>query len=207
MQIRKLKIEGAVEFTPDVFPDDRGYFLSSFEEPEFTGALGHPLFPVAQISYSLSRRGVVRGVHFTATPPGTAKYVYCPRGRVLDVLVDLRTGSPTFGQWDSADLGGADHRAVYIPVGLGHMFIVLEDDTMMNYTLSGGYVAENELAVSPLDPALGLPLPEGIDPVLSERDRDAPTLAEAQAAGLLPEYARCLEAEARLTRPAPGRGA
>ncbi|MFD9443866.1 dTDP-4-dehydrorhamnose 3,5-epimerase family protein [Streptomyces sp. NPDC060006] len=203
MDTRQLKIAGALEFTPDVFPDDRGYFLSSFQEQEFNNSHGQPLFPVAQISYSLSHRGVVRGVHYTATPPGTAKYVFCPRGRVLDVIVDLRVGSPTFGEWDSVELGGTDQRAVYLPVGVGHMFIVLEDDSLMNYTLSSSYVAEHELAVSPLDPALALPLPTGMQPVLSERDREAPTLAEAESAGLLPSFETSLALDAALGGPAP----
>lgn len=195
MDARRLKVEGAVEFIPRVYPDDRGLFLSPFQEGPFTQAVGHG-FPLAQSSHSTSRRGVVRGIHFTATPPGMAKYAFCSRGRALDIVVDLRTGSPTFGVWDAVLLDQEDFRAVYYPLGVGHAFVALEDDTVVSYLLSTGYAAEHERAVSVLDPALGLPIPDGIEPVLSERDRLAPTLEEAAAKGLLPDYAVCKETEA-----------
>nr|BAC55217.1 3,5-epimerase [Streptomyces sp. TP-A0274] len=195
MKARPLTVEGAVEFTPRVFPDDRGKFVSPYQEAAFTEAHGAPLFPVAQTNHSVSRRGVVRGVHYTATPPGTAKYVYCARGRALDIVVDIRVGSPTFGHWDAVLMDQLDHRASYFPVGVGHAFVALEDDTVMSYMLSGSYVAEHELSLSVLDPALGLPIPTDLEPILSERDRAAVTLAEAQEKGLLPDYARCQEIE------------
>jgi 5-epimerase len=196
MQARKLEVDGAVEFTPKVFTDERGFFLSSLQESEFVGALGHALFPVAQASCSLSRRGTVRGLHYTATPPGTAKYVHCPRGKVLDIVLDVRVGSPTFGRWDAVVLDQRDFRALYFPVGVAHMFVVLEDETVMSYLLSEEYAQPNELALAPLDPALGLPIPEDLELILSARDRAAPTLAEARAAGLLPAYDTCLRLEA-----------
>jgi epimerase EvaD len=127
-------------------------------------------------------------VHFTAGPVGTQKYVHCPAGRVLDVVVDLRVGSPAFGRFDTAVLDEYDARALYLPAGVGHAFAALEDGSVMSYLLSQGYDAPRELAVSVLDPALGLPLPAGVEPVLSERDRVAPTLAEALAAGVLPRW-------------------
>jgi epimerase EvaD len=195
MKARKLVVEGALEFTPRVFLDDRGMFLSPFQEEAFTEAHGAPLFRVAQTNHSMSRRGVVRGIHFTATPPGTAKYVYCARGKALDIVVDIRVGSPTFGTWDSVLMDQHDHRATYLPVGVGHAFVALQDDTVMAYMLSGSYVPENELALSVLDPALGLPIPGGDGPILSERDRAAITFAEAHRQGLLPDYARCQELE------------
>lgn len=195
MKARTLAVEGALEFTPRVFPDQRGLFLSPFQEEAFTQAHGAPLFRVAQTNHSLSRRGVVRGIHFTATPPGTAKYVYCARGEALDIVVDIRVGSPTFGRWDSVLMDQRDHRASYLPVGVGHAFVALRDDTVMSYLLSESYVPENELSLSVLDPALGLPIPGDTDPVLSERDRAAVTLAQARERGLLPDYERCQEVE------------
>ncbi|MGW6599919.1 dTDP-4-dehydrorhamnose 3,5-epimerase family protein [Streptomyces sp. NPDC055036] len=193
MEIRELAVEGAVEFTPRVFPDERGLFVSPFQEAAFEKAVGHRLFRTAQTNHSRSRRGVVRGVHFTVTPPGTAKYVYCAQGAALDIVIDIRVGSPTYGQWDAVLLDPVDFRAMYFPLGVGHAFVALADDTVMSYMLTSGYVAENELALSALDPALGLPIPADIDPVMSERDMAAPTLAEARAAGLLPDYATCKE--------------
>lgn len=191
MSARALAVEGAFEFTPRSFPDERGVFAAQFQEEAFVGAVGGPLFPVAQMNHSRSRRGVVRGIHFTATPPGTAKYVHCPRGRALDIVVDIRVGSPTYGRWDAVLLDPQDLRAVYIPVGAGHAFVALEDDTVMSYVLSTAYDAQNELAVSPLDPELGLPVPDDITPLMSERDRKAPTLSRARERGLLPSYEHC----------------
>lgn len=195
---RQLAVGGAYAFTTPAFPDERGVFLSPYQQGVFTEALGHPLFPVAQCSYSVSRRGVVRGVHYTATPPGCAKYVYCPSGRVLDIVVDLRVGSPTFGAHDVVELGGPDFPAVYFPVGVGHAFVALEDGTTMTYLLSTEYQPVNELAVAALDPALGLPIPRGITPLLSERDRRAASLSEALTRGLLPGYETSRRAGAAL---------
>jgi epimerase EvaD len=201
MRAERLAVEGAFAFVSRAFPDRRGVFVSSFQESVFETAVGDLLFPVAQVSHSVSHRGVVRGLHYTATPPGVAKYVHCPRGRALDIVLDTRVGSPTFGSWDSVILDSSDHRAVYFPVGVAHMFVALEDETVVSYLLSREYVARNELAIAPLDPALGLSLPADLEPILSDRDRAAPTLEQAGAAGLLPDYAVCLRVEQRF-RPA-----
>lgn len=199
MKARRLAVEDALEFTPQVFRDDRGTFCSPFQQEAFIEAHGGPLPPVAQTSHSLSRRGTVRGVHYTRTPPGNAKYVHCAGGRALDIVVDVRTGSPTFGRWDSVILDHTDFRALYLPVGVGHAFVALDDDTVMSYMFSSSYVAENELALSVRDPALGLPVPADLPLLLSDRDRAAPSLAEAAAAGLLPDYDRCLQIERELS--------
>lgn len=196
MQTRKLAVEGAVEFSPPIFTDDRGCFVSPYQEAAFVDAVGKPLFAVAQTNISLSRRGVVRGVHFTTTPPGTAKYVYCMYGKVLDIVVDIRVGSPTYGKWDAVILDPEGSRASYLPLGMGHAFVALEDDSVMSYLLSQSYLPEHEHALSVLDPALVLPIPQDIEPVLSERDIKAPTLAQARAQGLLPDYATCMRIEA-----------
>ncbi|MGS2642368.1 dTDP-4-dehydrorhamnose 3,5-epimerase family protein [Streptosporangium sp. LJ11] len=198
MQLRKLAVEGAFEFQPQIFGDDRGIFVSPFQETALREALGHGLFPVAQTNHSRSRRGVVRGAHFTLTPPGVAKYVYCAQGRALDIVIDTRIGSPTFGRSDSAVLDPESFRAMYFPVGVAHAFVALEDDTVMSYMLSGEYVQENELALSVLDPALELPIPRDFEPIMSERDRAAPTLAKVEAEGALPGYAECLRIERTL---------
>lgn len=188
MRIRELAVSGALEATPVVHHDDRGIFASPFQEEPFTDAHGHQLFPVAQASYSRSRRDVVRGLHFTASAAGTAKYVSCPQGAVLDIVVDIREGSPTFGTWDSVRLDQHNLCALYLPPGVGHAFVSLHDDTVMSYLLSAAYVAENERALSIWDPQLALPIPTDIHPVLSARDQAAPTLADARAAGILPRY-------------------
>ncbi|MFC9087312.1 dTDP-4-dehydrorhamnose 3,5-epimerase family protein [Nocardiopsis dassonvillei] len=198
MQARELAVVGAFEFSATIHEDERGFFVSPFEEKAFMAAVGHPLFAPNQVSVSKSRYGVLRGVHFTATPPGRPKYAYCPRGRAYDIVVDLRTGSPTYGDHDVVELDQERMRAVYLPVGVGHAFVALEDNTSMCYLLSGEYVPEDELALHPLDPALGLPLPEGLVPIMSERDVAAPTLTEAEESGLLPDYATCRALERAL---------
>ncbi|WP_166354881.1 dTDP-4-dehydrorhamnose 3,5-epimerase family protein [Phytoactinopolyspora limicola] len=200
MKIRELEVDGAVEFTPDVFPDERGLFVAPFQGAAFNGATGKPAFRVGQANHSRSRRGVVRGVHFTRTPPGCAKYVYCARGTALDIVVDLRVGSPTFGRWDTVLMDQLDFRSMYFPVGVGHAFVALEDDTVMSYMITGGYVPDNELAISVADPDLALPIPTDIDVVLSDRDEAAMTFAQARERGLLPDYTRCQELESRRSR-------
>ncbi|GAB3812943.1 dTDP-4-dehydrorhamnose 3,5-epimerase family protein [Micromonospora zhanjiangensis] len=193
-------IDGAFQFRPTVYPDSRGLFASPFQEVAFAEALDRPLFPVRDVSHNLSARGVLRGIHYTATPPGRAKYVYCPYGEVQDYLVDLRVGSPTFGQWEMTELSGDNCRALYIPVGVGHAFLSLRDDTVIVYLMSEGYVPANERAVSPLDPGIGLPVPQGLTIRQSERDTAAPTLAQAREQGLLDDYELCRNVEAKLWR-------
>ncbi|MDQ3404751.1 MAG: dTDP-4-dehydrorhamnose 3,5-epimerase family protein [Actinomycetota bacterium] len=195
MTARPLRVDGAFEFTPRVFPDDRGLFLSPFQEAALLAATGHRLFPVAQTNHSHSQRGVVRGVHFTVTPPGMTKYVYCARGKTLDIVIDIRVGSPTFGQWDAVVLDPVDFRAMYFPLGVGHAFVALEDETVMCYLVSKTYAADQELALSVFDPVLGLPIPEDMDLLVSDRDKVALTLAQAEAAGILPDYQECLALE------------
>ncbi|MCX2947813.1 dTDP-4-dehydrorhamnose 3,5-epimerase family protein [Lentzea sp. NEAU-D7] len=204
MEVRTLAVEGALEFSPQVFADDRGRFLSPFQETAFADAHGEPLFPVRQTNHSVSSRGVVRGIHYTATPPGCAKYVYCAAGSAIDIVVDIRVGSPTFGRWDAVLMDQNHHRTMYFPVGVGHAFVALEDNTVMSYMVSSSYVAANELALDVLDPALGLPVPQDVQPVLSERDAVAITLAQALEQGLLPDYELCRQLEQDLTRPKAG---
>jgi len=198
MQARKLAVDGAFEFSATAHADERGVFVSPFEEQAFIDAVGHPLFAISQVSVSQSQRGVLRGVHFTATPPGRPKYAYCPWGKAYDIIVDLRIGSPTFGRHEVVLLDQECFRAVYFPVGVGHAFIALENNTIMSYLIFGDYVPEDELAISPFDPSLQLPIPKDLDLILSERDRVAPTLTEAEVTGALPEYADCLKVERML---------
>jgi 5-epimerase len=192
MQARELAVRDAYEFTPKSFPDARGLFVAPYQESVFLDAVGYPL-RVAQTNHSVSRRGVIRGLHFADTPPGQAKYIYCPSGALLDVIVDIRVGSPTFGVVDTVVLDSADYRAVYLAEGLGHAFVALRDDTVMAYLCTTGYNPTGEHGLNPLDPELALPWPAEVEPVLSDKDATAPTLAEAKAAGLLPRYVECVE--------------
>jgi dTDP-4-dehydrorhamnose 3,5-epimerase len=190
MRVRSLGIAGSWVLEPKVFPDDRGSFHEWYRGAEFREATGYDL-SLAQANCSVSRRGVLRGVHFSDVPPGQAKYITCVRGAVLDVVVDIRTGSPTFGQWEAVRLDEDTRHAVFLAEGLGHGFMALTDDATVVYLCSTGYAPGREHGLHPLDPDLGIDWPGGIEPVLSGKDAAAPSLAEAERAGLLPSYAAC----------------
>ncbi|MFW2236797.1 dTDP-4-dehydrorhamnose 3,5-epimerase family protein [Rhodococcus opacus] len=193
VEFRQLEVAGSWEITPKQFGDDRGVFLEWFKDPAFVEAVGHSL-NLAQANCSVSAAGVLRGIHFADVPPGQAKYVTCIRGAVLDVVVDIRVGSPTFGSWDSVLLDDIDRRAIYLSEGLGHAFLSLEDDSAVVYLCSAGYAPGREHGINPLDLEVGIDWPatsrsgEPLDLVLSEKDNAAPSLTEAEASGLLPRY-------------------
>ncbi len=189
MKIRPLTVEGAFEVTPVQHSDPRGTFLEWYRIDSLAAAVGHPL-ELAQANLSVSARDVVRGIHFADVPPGQAKYVICVAGAVLDVVVDLRVGSPTFGQWESVQLDDVDRRAVYLAEGLGHGFCALSERATVAYLCSSTYRPGHEHGVHPLDAELGIGWPTAA-PLLSAKDSAAPSLAEARAAGLLPEYHTC----------------
>ena len=205
-----LDIDGAWIFTPRIHGDGRGSFLEWFRGAEFLGDVGHGL-EVAQANCSVSRRGVIRGIHFADVPPGQAKYVTCAAGAILDVVVDLRVGSPGFGRWTAVQLDDQTRRALYIAEGLGHAFVALSDQATVLYLCSTPYAPTREHGVHPLDPAIGIAWPEDMETILSDKDRSAPSLAEARSAGLLPDYGDCLAYIAGLRRAWPagrdGRGA
>ena len=190
MKVEELRVPGAWSFTPRQFPDPRGVFLEWFKASVVEEAVGHRL-ALAQANHSVSSRGTLRGVHFADVPPGQAKYVYCTRGAVLDVIVDIRVGSPTFGVSDAVQLDEEDRRGVYLSEGLGHAFLALSDDANVTYLCSEPYNPSGEHEVHPLDPALDLPWPHDVEPLLSDKDAAAPTLAEAEQRGLLPSYEIC----------------
>jgi dTDP-4-dehydrorhamnose 3,5-epimerase len=198
VKIRELAIPDSFEVTPQSYPDDRGLFLESYRFDELTKATGRSL-NVAQVNTSISRRGVVRGIHYADIPPSQAKYVTAPHGAVLDFVIDIRVGSPTFGAWDSVLLDSADRRAIFIPEGLGHAFIALTDDATVTYLVTSVFNASAEHGINPLDSDVGLRFPdEAGQPLLSPKDVAAPSLAEAAASGLLPRWDDCQALYARL---------
>ena len=190
MDVRELAVPGAWVFTPRQFPDDRGVFMEAYKSAVFAGYLGFAL-TVAQVNVSVSKAGTIRGVHFADVPPGQAKYVYCPRGALLDVAIDIRVGSPTFGAVDSVVLDDVDRRAIYLAEGLGHAFFALQDDTTATYLCSTSYNPGTEHGITPVDPELKISWPTGIEPLLSPKDTAAPTLAQALEQGLLPTWDAC----------------
>ncbi len=187
-----MKIAGAFEVTPKQFTDDRGVFLETYRFDALAEAVGHAI-DVRQANTSVSRKGVVRGIHFADVPRGQAKYVTATRGAVMDYCVDIRLGSPTFGKWDVVRLDDVDRRSVYLPEGLGHAFVSLSDNATVTYLVSDVFQPTREHGISPLDPAIGLTfdLPH-VELIFSDKDAQAPTLAEAKALGILPTYDECL---------------
>jgi dTDP-4-dehydrorhamnose 3,5-epimerase len=198
--MRQLGIPGSWVHEPKVFSDARGDFHEWFKEADLVTATGRTLRP-EQANCSVSVRGTLRGVHFADVPPGQAKYVTCLRGAVLDVVVDVRLGSPTFGRWEAVRLDDREHAAVFLAEGLGHAFLALTGDATVVYLCSQGYAPAREHGIDPLDPALGIAWPAGVEPLLSPKDAQAPTLAEAERLGLLPSYRDCRAYYASLQRP------
>ena len=188
MQIRELSIPDAYEITPVQRADDRGVFLEWYRFDLLEEVIGHSL-DLRQANTSVSKKGVVRGIHFADIPPGQAKYVTTTHGAVLDFVVDIRVGSPTFGAWDSVLLDDIDRRAIYLGEGLGHAFVALTDDATVSYLVSDTYNAAREHGIDPLDEQVALVFPvEARELLLSPKDTDAPSLAEAAAQGLLPSW-------------------
>jgi dTDP-4-dehydrorhamnose 3,5-epimerase len=192
-RLTPMAIAGAWTFTPRQFHDNRGTFLEWFRQDLLEAELGHAL-DLRQANCSVSAAGVLRGIHFADVPPGQAKYVACTVGAVLDVVVDVRRGSPTFGQWDSVVLDDVDRRAVYVSEGLGHAFMSLADGSSVMYLCSSEYAPAHEHGIQPFDRDLAIMWPsidlrgQGLTVQTSPKDADAPTLAEAERLGLLPEY-------------------
>jgi dTDP-4-dehydrorhamnose 3,5-epimerase len=201
--VRPLGIEGAWVYTPRIHEDARGSFLEWFSGREVAADVGHEL-AVAQANCPVTWRGGVRGIHFTDVPPGQAKYVSCVAGEVLDVVVDVRAGSPTFGRWESVRLDDRNRRAVYLAEGLGHAFMALSAEATVMYLCSTPYDPGREHGLDPMDPELGIAWPDGVAPILSAKDAAAPTLREAERMGILPAYADCTARAAR-ARSAPRR--
>jgi dTDP-4-dehydrorhamnose 3,5-epimerase len=198
-----LAVPGALEITPIQRADDRGVFLEWYRFDALAEAIGHPL-DLRQANTSVSKRGVVRGIHFADLPGGQAKYVTALRGAVLDFAIDIRVGSPTFGTWDSVLLDDKDRRAIYLAEGLGHCFVALTDDATVSYLVSEVYKPDREHGINPLDTDVALEFPLGSDELLlSPKDTDAPGLLEARDSGLLPtmdaarEFYASLDAAAR----------
>jgi dTDP-4-dehydrorhamnose 3,5-epimerase len=187
MEARELAVPGAWEITPKQHFDSRGMFFEWLTDRGFTGFAGHRL-DVQQANCSVSTAGVLRGLHFAQVPPSQAKYVTCLSGAVFDVAVDIRVGSPTFGQWDSVLLDERDRRSIYISEGLAHGFLALQDNSTVMYLCSAEYSPQREHTICPTDPTIAVDWPSGHKLVLSDRDAAAPTLEEVRAAGLLPTW-------------------
>lgn len=198
MKFRQLAIEGAFEITPQIHGDSRGTFLEWYRHDLFREAVGNAL-ELKQANISISGAGVIRGIHFADVPPGQAKVITCVRGAVIDVVVDIRVGSPTFGRWEMVRLDDVDRRSVYLSEGLGHGFCAVTEDATVVYMCSSSYDPAAEHTIDPLDPALAIDWPVSL-PTLSQRDAEAPSLEQARQSGLLPSYEVCMEYTRSLRR-------
>lgn len=185
MNSRPLSISGAwfVELTEH--QDERGWFSEAFQRRRILEETGRD-FPVGQINISKSYAGVIRGIHYSLGRPGQAKYVQCLQGEIIDFVVDLRQGSPTFGVHDFVKLSHSVPAAILIGEGLGHAFAVLEGPAQIMYATTSSYDPSVEFVVNPFDDSLRLPWPSELIPVLSERDARAPSLGDVLRRGELP---------------------
>lgn len=185
MEQLSTRLPGCKLLEPRVFGDARGFFTETWRADQ-AESLGLPR-EFVQDNHSRSRRGTLRGIHFQ-TQPGQGKLVRCARGRIFDVVVDLRRGSPTYGEWEGVELDDERHRQLWIPIGFGHGFCVLSEQADVIYKVTSYYDPGTEAGISFADPDVGIEWPAGIELLYSDRDRDAPRLAEI-AAGLPFTYA------------------
>ena len=176
MELRPLVLDGVMEIVPRRFGDERGFFSETWSARSLSE---HGLdIEFVQDNHSLSREpGVLRGLHFQLPPFAQAKLVRVTRGAILDVAVDIRTGSPTYGRWCSLEVSAEAWNQILVPIGFAHGFVTLEPDTEVLYKTSAPYAPEHERAIRYDDPAIGIAWPLEADPVLSERDRAWPALA------------------------------
>jgi dTDP-4-dehydrorhamnose 3,5-epimerase len=175
MEVIETRLDGPVLLEPAVFGDERGFFLESWRDSVWAEAGVANTW--VQDNHSRSRRGVLRGLHF-AIGDGQAKLVRCGRGAIVDVLVDLRRGSPTWAEWEAFELSEDNHRQLYAPVGFAHGFVVTSDVADVMYKLDSPYDGSVERGIRWDDPQVGVEWPSGIEFVLSERDQTAPLLSE-----------------------------
>lgn len=172
----ETRLEGPILIEPKVFQDERGFFLETYRRSTFA-ELGIPE-EFVQHNHSRSRRGIVRGLHFQVGA-GAAKLAWCARGAVVDVMVDLRTDSPTFGQWEAFELTEDNHRMAYCPVGFAHGHCVLSDEADFVYGVSSYYDDALERGIAYDDPDVGVQWPS-VELHVSDRDANAPRLRDVQ---------------------------
>jgi dTDP-4-dehydrorhamnose 3,5-epimerase len=182
MKVTPTVLPGVLILAPKVFADARGFFLESFNERHFVDAIGAPVHFV-QDNHSRSSRGVLRGLHLQRPPHAQGKLVHVARGRIFDVAVDVDPASPTYKRWVGLELDDVEQRQIWIPAGYAHGFLVLSDSADLQYKTTDYYAAGAEVAIRWDDPELAIDWPAlDVPYVLSDKDRVAPTLAEARAA-------------------------
>jgi dTDP-4-dehydrorhamnose 3,5-epimerase len=185
MELTPLGIEGAWVVESPVWSDERGFFREWFKTEDIEKATGKK-FLIEQANISLSSKGTVRGIHYSTAPRGQAKWVTCVAGSIRDVIVDIRPKSKTFGKWVGVELSGNSGKSVYVSEGLGHGFITLEDNTAVAYLVSTPFSPLHEFEMNPLDAEVGINWGMDLrDLKISDKDKNAPTLAELLNQGRL----------------------
>ena len=187
MELKPLGIEGAWLAESPVWSDERGFFREWFKSEDIKAATGRD-FGTEQANFSLSSEGTLRGIHYSITPRGQAKWITCVSGSIKDVIVDIRLDSKSFGQWIEVELRGDSGKAVFISEGLGHGFVALEDNTAVAYLVSSPFSPSDEFEINPLDEEIGINWQMALNELkISDKDKNAPTLAERLAEGKLPK--------------------
>jgi len=183
-----ISVEGPLLLTPRVFGDGRGFFFESWNQGTFAAALegdGQAAPAFVQDNHSRSSAGVLRGLHYQLPPHPQGKLVRCVVGEIFDVVVDVRCGSPTFGQWVGATLSAANHQQLWVPVGFAHGFLTVSEQAEVLYKTTEFWSRDCERAIRWDDPQLAIAWPPAAVPLLSEKDAAAPRLADLSAAELL----------------------
>ena len=189
MKVTPLQIDGSWLFELNKFQDSRGYFFESFREDVAEKYFGRK-FQVKQSNTSVSKKGSVRGIHYALVPPGQAKYVQCQKGSIIDYVIDIRIGSPTFSQFAEIKLSAEKPQAIFIEEGLAHAFVALEDETVVTYLVSENYNPDREKGINPFDSDIKINWPD-INLELSEKDKLANSLEVAGNQNLLPTFDDC----------------
>ena len=189
MKVTPLQIDGSWIVELSKFQDSRGFFFESFREDVAEKHFGRK-FQVKQSNTSVSKKGSVRGIHYALVPPSQAKYVQCQKGSIIDYIIDIRIGSPTFSQYAKIQLSAEKPQAIFIEEGLAHAFVALEDETVVTYLVSENYNPDREKGINPFDSDLKIKWPN-INLELSEKDKLANSLEEARNQNLLPAFDDC----------------
>jgi dTDP-4-dehydrorhamnose 3,5-epimerase len=186
MKITPLKIEGVWLAESPVWSDDRGFFREWFKSDDIKNVTGTD-FGIEQANISLSSAGTLRGIHYSIAPRGQAKLITCVSGSIKDVIVDIRPDSPTFGRWVEVGLSGDSGKAIFISEDLGHGFLALQDNTAVAYLVSSPFSPTDEFEINPLDEKIGINWGMNLNDLkISDKDKNAPTLAERLSEGKLP---------------------
>lgn len=181
MQIEKTQLDGVILIKPRVFPDDRGKFFELFQEKRYQEA--GLILPFVQDNVSYSKQDTLRGLHYQLKHP-QGKLVSVLKGRVLDIVVDIRLGSSRFGQAIAYELSDENHHQLYIPPGFAHGFYVLSESACFHYKCTDYYYADDQYGIAWNDASFHIPFPKGFNPILSEKDKQLPLLKETPVAHL-----------------------